>query len=91
MGHGIGHAHVIASLAEEVRNRVDFCPGSGSLFSPVATIGRAASGKGLCNAAASLQSALSQTSHSSVVVSITGMALGWIGATTVLGAVVKNP
>jgi hypothetical protein len=32
-----------------------------------------------------------QTSRSSSVVRITGMAFGWIGATTAFGDVVKNP
>jgi hypothetical protein len=32
-----------------------------------------------------------QTSRSSSVVKITGIALGWIGSTMAFGAVVKNP
>jgi hypothetical protein len=49
------------------------------------------SGNGLCSALASSQGARIQTSRSSSVVRITGMALGWIGSTMAFGAVVKNP
>src|SRR5664279_3709927 len=39
---------------------------------------------------ASVADALSQTSISSSLVRMTGMAFGWIGATTAFGSVVKN-
>jgi hypothetical protein len=51
----------------------------------------ASSGSGRCSALASSQGARIQTSCSSAVVKITGMAFGWIGATIAFGAVVKNP
>ena len=47
--------------------------------------------RGRCNALASSQGARIQTSRSSSVVRITGMALGLIGSTTALGAVVRKP
>jgi hypothetical protein len=40
---------------------------------------------------ASSQGARIQTSRSSSVVRITGIALGWIGSTTAFGAVVRKP
>jgi hypothetical protein len=46
---------------------------------------------GRCSAFASSQGARIHTSHSSGVVSITGIAFGWIGRTTVFGAVVRKP
>jgi len=46
---------------------------------------------GRCKALASSQGARIHTSRSSSVVRITGMALGWIGSTSALGAVVRNP
>jgi hypothetical protein len=49
------------------------------------------SGKGRCKALASSHGARIQTSHSSGVVRITGMAFGWIGSTIALGDVVKKP
>jgi hypothetical protein len=52
---------------------------------------RLAASKGLCSAFASSQGARIQTSCSSSVVRITGMAFGWIGSTTEFGAVVRNP
>lgn len=58
---------------------------------PFATTRRASLGKGRCNAAASVHGASSQMSISSAVVRITGMALGWIGAMTAFGSVVRNP
>jgi hypothetical protein len=45
----------------------------------------------LCSARASSHGARIQTSRSSSVVSITGMALGWIGSTMAFGAVVRKP
>jgi hypothetical protein len=48
-------------------------------------------GNGRCNALASSHGARIHTSRSSSVVRITGMALGWIGFTTALGAVVRKP
>ena len=44
-----------------------------------------------CPALASSHGARIQTSCSFLAVRITGMALGWIGATIAFGAVVKNP
>ena len=49
------------------------------------------SGNGRCSAFASSHGARIQTSRSSSVVRITGMALGWIGMTTAFSAVVKKP
>jgi hypothetical protein len=46
------------------------------------------SGKGLCNAFASSQGARIQTSRSSSVVRITGMAFGWIAPTSAFGSAV---
>jgi len=62
-----------------------------SLSAPRATIFDASSGKGRCNAFASSQGARIQTSHSSGVVKITGIAFGWIGSTIAFGAVVRKP
>jgi hypothetical protein len=58
------------------------------LVRPRATISIASSGKGRCRAFASSQGARIQTSRSSFVVRMTGMALGWMGATA-LGSVVR--
>jgi hypothetical protein len=44
-----------------------------------------------CNVDASSQGARIQTSLSSSVARITGMAFGWIGATIAVGAVVRKP
>jgi hypothetical protein len=62
-----------------------------SLSVPRATILRASSGNGRCNAFASSHGARIQTSHSSGVVRITGIAFGWIGSTTAFGVVVRKP
>jgi hypothetical protein len=62
-----------------------------SLSAPRATILRASSSNGRCNALASSHGARIQTSHSSSVVRITGIAFGWIGSTTAFGAVVRKP
>jgi hypothetical protein len=62
-----------------------------SLSAPRATILSASPGNGRCNAFASSHGARIQTSHSSSVVRITGMALGWIGSTTAFGEVVRKP
>jgi hypothetical protein len=62
-----------------------------SLSEPRATIPSASSGKGRCNAFASSHGARIQTSRSSSVVKITGIAFGWIGSTTAFGDVVRNP
>ena len=51
------------------------------------TIRSASSGKGRCNALASSYGARIQTSRSSSVVRITGIALVWIGSTMAFGAV----
>jgi hypothetical protein len=62
-----------------------------SLSAPLATIFIASSGNGRCNALASSHGARIQTSRSSSLVRITGMAFGWIGSTTALEAVVRKP
>src|SRR6267142_5647148 len=56
-----------------------------SLSAPRITILSASSGNGRCNAFASSHGARIQTSRSSSVSRITGMALGWIGSTTAFG------
>jgi hypothetical protein len=58
-----------------------------SLSAPRMTIFSRSSGNGRCNALASCQGARIQTSRSSSVVKITGIALGWIGPTIALGDV----
>ena len=50
-----------------------------SLSVPRATILMALTGNGRCNALASSHGARIQTSHSSCVVRMTGIAFGWIG------------
>lgn len=62
-----------------------------SLSAPRMTIVSASSGNGRCNAFASSHGARIQTSRSSSVSSITGIAFGWIGATTAFGVVVRKP
>jgi hypothetical protein len=54
------------------------------------TILSASSGKGRCSAFASSHGARIQTSRSSSVVRITGIAFGWIGSTTAFGVVVRK-
>jgi hypothetical protein len=49
------------------------------------------SGNGRCSAFASSQGARSQTSRSSSVIKITGIAFGWIGSTMAFSAVVRKP
>lgn len=61
------------------------------LSGPRITILDASSASGRCNAFTSSHGARGHTSRSSGVVKITGIALACIGATTALGAVVKNP
>jgi hypothetical protein len=60
-------------------------------WSPRATIFNASSGNGCCSAFASSHGARSHASHSSAVVSITGIAFQWIGSTMAFGAVVRKP
>lgn len=62
-----------------------------SVFPPRPTTTSASSGNGRCSALASSHGARIQTSISSVVVRITGIAFGWIGATTAFGSVVRKP
>jgi hypothetical protein len=62
-----------------------------SLSTPRATILIASSGSGRCKALASSHGARSQTSRSSSVSRMTGMAFGWIGSTTAFGDVVRKP
>jgi hypothetical protein len=57
-----------------------------SLSTPRATISNPSSGTGLCSALAPSHGARIQTSRSSSVVSITGVALEWIGSTTAFSA-----
>jgi hypothetical protein len=52
---------------------------------------KTASGNGRCSALASCHGARIQTPHSSSVVRITGIALGWIGSMITFGAVVRKP
>jgi hypothetical protein len=59
--------------------------------SPLATIRNMLSGSGRCNSRAFGASANSHKSTSSGVVRMTGMALGWIGATTAFASVVRKP
>ena len=65
--------------------------GLSSLSTPRPTTFNASSGKGRYNAFASSHGARIQTSRSSSVVRITGIALGWIGSTTAFGVVVRKP
>jgi len=62
-----------------------------SLSAPRMTILSALSGNGRCNALASSHGARIQTSRSSSVARITGIAFGWIGSTTAFGNVVRKP
>jgi hypothetical protein len=61
------------------------------LSTPRATILSASSGNGRYSAFASSHGARIQTSRSSSVVKITGIAFGWIGSTIAFGDVVKKP
>ena len=61
-----------------------------SLSAPRMTIPSASSGNGRCNTFASSHGARIQTSRSSSVVRITGIAFGWIGSTTAFGDVVRE-
>jgi hypothetical protein len=64
-----------------------------SLSAPRATILVASSGNGRCSALASSHGARIQTSRSSSVSRMTGMAFGWIGSTIAFGdvALVRPP
>jgi hypothetical protein len=61
-----------------------------SLFSPVATIRSKSFANGLCSEIACSSEPSSQTSHSSSVAKITGMALACIGRTMAFDSVVRN-
>jgi hypothetical protein len=61
-----------------------------SIFSPLATILSASSGRGLCSLRASPAGAFIQTSMSSGVVRTTGIAFGWIAPTSLFGSVVRK-
>src|SRR6202000_3115571 len=74
-----------------VAHNLVFYAAASSLSAPRATILSALFGSGRCNALASSHGARSQTSRSSSVVRITGIAFGWIGSTTAFGAVVRKP
>jgi hypothetical protein len=65
-------------------------PSDPSCFLPRATIRNASPSSGLWSARASFAGAVSHCSTSSRLVRITGMALGWIGATTAFGSVVRK-
>ena len=62
-----------------------------SLSAPRATIFNASSENGRCSAFASSHGARIHMSHSSAVVRMTGIALGWIGSTIAFGDVVRKP
>src|SRR5947208_1211978 len=62
-----------------------------SLSTPRITIFSASSGNGRCSTFASSHGARIQTSRSSSVVKITGIAFEWIGSTTAFGEVVRKP
>jgi len=62
-----------------------------SSLSPFVTIRNTSSANGRCSASASPVSAASHWSTSAAVVRMTGMALGWIGATIALASVVRKP
>ena len=61
-----------------------------SFLTPRATIRSAPSGSGRCRTFASSHGALIQTSTSSGVVWITGIAFGWITSTSAFGSVVRE-
>src|SRR5580693_1036715 len=61
-----------------------------SCLSPLATIFSELSGSGLCSLSASAAGAFIQTSISSRAVRTTGIAFGWIAATSLFGSVVRN-
>ncbi len=62
-----------------------------SLSAPRATILNVSSANGRCSAFASSHGARIQTSRSSSVARMTGMAFAWIGATTSFASVVRKP
>jgi hypothetical protein len=57
---------------------------------PRATILSASSESGRCSSSASFYGAVNQSKISSQIVRITGIAFGWIGATTAFRSVVSN-
>src|ERR1700730_13275598 len=61
-----------------------------SFLSPLATTFSELSESGLCSLSASSAGALIQTSISSRAVRTTGIACGWIAATSLFGSVVRN-
>src|SRR3984893_17205945 len=61
-----------------------------SFLSPLATIFSELSGSGLCSLSASSAGAFIQASISSRAVRTTGIAFGWIAATSLIGSVVRN-
>jgi hypothetical protein len=70
-----------------VFHRYPSCCSPVFLIPPRITNVTASSGSGRCNAFASSHGARIQTSRSSPVVRITGIALGWIGSTTAFGEI----
>jgi len=73
------------------RGPVAYAAALSSFSGPRMTISSASSGRGRCSAFASSHGARIQTSRSSSVVRITGIAFGWIGTTMAFGDVVKKP
>jgi hypothetical protein len=74
-------------LGLALNHRITHAAALSSLSAPRATIFSVSSGRGLCSAFASSQGACIHNSRSSLVVKITGMALGWIGSTIAFGEV----
>ena len=86
-----GFKQSLKSLTANSANELGFHAAAlSSLSTPRITI-FSTSAKGRCNAFASCRGARIQTSRSSSVVRITGIALGWIGSTMALGDVVRKP
>ena len=73
----------------EERDRINKAAAQ-SLSARRMTILSASSGNGRCSAIVSSQGARIQTSRSSSVVRITGIAFGCIGSTTAIGVVVRK-
>jgi hydrogenase/urease accessory protein HupE len=81
------NAYAVINLGRRKRLEADHAAARSSFASPRATIFIASSDNGRWSDFASSHGARSQTSRSSSVVKITGIALGWIGSTTTFGAV----
>jgi hypothetical protein len=88
---GQGFEIVVAAAFPPVpRHAKRWAANARSSFSPVATIFSAPSGSGRCSASASSHGARSQTSCSSVVVMITGIAFGCTRAASAFGSQVRD-